>query len=1430
MRELGQSAARNVGFVQKDKGTYEPSSLVRTKANVSNVLSTPVSGLSPSSMMDSSFRNAQAFNSRSSQTNAGIATGQEQLISSPGPRSSTSESASLKDIHEYFISAVLGSFVFFLCRQQGFVPLNSRTIILTRYPTTNKQNEFTSTISPIQLATLDISLTSLGTLVVKAYSNPAPGLRVLDCWPTRASTDQLTRGAALCLAPIGHSAKFFSIVSEDTSSGEAEVSHPQSNVTESRSHGFNISTMKSWQCKFLDWLSSRGLDVVAVESGGWILVQVLAQHLPYPNHDGQDAPGSEELVIVPWPACLSFQTSITTSQLSNTSTSNGIGPRDPLSFAEEWFVGKVERTLAHSKRQRERQAADALSREQADMEARALQSNIYSPTALRRGSNAGAMYPTPPDAPHHPIGATPNFEGNEMLPVNPNTLASRESMVASITNNGLMDIDPDMWAPTKKEHTGLGVAFNDNPVDTDNLFGEMGGDIFGTDITDADFSFFDEPDESNANQIHHRVSSPDASLLPSRLDPTTNNHLDFLADIPLPDLDMTAREDITAGADFSEDVKPSINNEIEPLEATDSNVPTSLNKDPGLDQSVFLPPREPFNKETVFNRLFKKSSEDITSGPQGRASLFNGIKFEPSLTSVSSKYGINGQFSFKVQKKKPSPIKPVEVSQTTLFAKRPFFRDGGLEAGQNLSNTVDIEPPISALVSEPMDYLVDSDEMSQNSEHDDNIHTTDKMASRGRWNASEDNDMNASLDAVAIDFDHAASTPRSANDSQLPLLDADPADWSLTSYFTSPEPDMQFDTLSDADRVATAQILTEQAISGTLRVPGTSTRDTMEIVSKASTTRELMHNLRIAANAFLQPQLACTMRSFLEIQGISVLNQGLRLPPRPIAPKGQNGSDIVKPNNPFQIPPPQLEVRRSDTKLSVLPSAVFFWENLGLGPSNCAKDVNAVCVYPKLEGMAANACIFLDQMRSMYETSRFGVHNKVNSKDVLEGLVPFNPDVVYHSFPPNVALLKDTTAHLYRILSSLVVEESNFVVYFVYPDDNAPLLVEICSAFQNLFNMYRKALSEKRIQVANELVLQLLPMSFIASPSSLAVSPPNNFFRLAMEVYDRCVDFSSPTSAPAIMLEQPLPKMIDFKLTATPSASVLQENTCLHIAYAQSRDERWVTAAWTDNRGTQQMTASYCMGRKNEPLSVSFLQVAREIWETTLDYISSNKIHWRLMIAKVGVMEPTELECWTSLASAETSTQLSLTLITVHTEPSIRLLPAPTVLVQNGSANSSAITPISTPHAFQSSIVSPETATPPNRDSVAVNEAPAEPDRNSRLVNKTDQSWGAVLGHRLNNSNSLVELNLALVSGYLIKRGGTSNDDPPVVMEVNIIHSEVVGNPRTHHELLLKEILGYYRGLGSLARVRGIVDAAKDIRPWHIAAAQKAVKALYMLM
>jgi mediator of RNA polymerase II transcription subunit 13 len=568
----------------------------------------------------------------------------------------------------------------------------------------------------------------------------------------------------------------------------------------------------------------------------------------------------------------------------------------------------------------------------------------------------------------------------------------------------------------------------------------------------------------------------------------------------------------------------------------------------------------------------------------------------------------------------------------------------------------------------------------------------------------------------------------------------------------------------------------------------------------------------------------CNMRSFLEIPGIPVLNQGLRLPPRPIVnPRGPNSVDAARFNNPFQIPPPQLEVRRSESKLSVLPTAITFWENLGLGPSNGPKDVNAICVYPNFDGVAANADIFLEQMRSIYECSRLGNHDRLIANDLPAGLMPFTVEPAQQNKFHHLSALKDVTSRLSRILSSAPVEERNFVVYFIYPTDNGALLVHICSAFQHLFNMYRKTLSEKRATFANELVLQLIPLDFISSSTSLSVPLPSEYFRLAIEVYDRCIDFTSSSSTPAIMLEQPLPKTIDFRLNANPSASLLQENTCLHVAYAQSIDDRWITAAWTDNRGTQQMTASYCLGRKNEPISMPFSDVANEIWETTLDFIARKKIHWRIMIARVGVMDPSEMDFWIGLASTESDTQVNLTLITVQTDPSLRLLPASIILSPNGNTANSVVTPVSTPQALQSSIVSPGDAATPV-------DGPVEPDSDARLIDSTDQSWGAVLSHRLNNSNSLMELNPALISGYLIKRGGVNSDDPPIIMEVNIVYGEVIGNPRTFHECLLKEILGYYRGLGTLARVRGLVNSVGDARPWHVAAAEKAVKALYMLM
>lgn len=1426
---------QGLGLVQREKGAYEPANLALSKQNTPNIISASSSGSSPSSSLESTLRNAQALNARSIQTNSALSVLQGSQTPSPGGKSE--RPASLKDMHESFISSVLGSIVYFLCHDHGFYPLNSRTLVLAAEScpassSTTAEEEDPYTV--VELATLDISLTSLGVLVIKAHGDHASGIRRLPSSFNLKTVDESpSPEVRLWLGPNGCPAKLYSVPGETRLQGSQLLSQYQESFLGTQPNAFNTLTIASWQSLCVEWLRERGLDVVALEAGGWLLVQVLGVYTPFSNVDFSTMPIPEQLAIVPWPALLCFQSSNCGTSDTDPSLASSIGNLDPLSFAEDWFMSRDERAGIALMREKQRQA-EALSREQADLEARATQAHAFSPAALRRGSNAGTMYPTPPDAPNHHIGATPTFDGNISTPMNHNqSIVQEASGIATL--QGVTDPDSDMWgSSTKKERPSSGIEFNENDDehDTNDLFGDLGGDFFGTHITDDDFDFFDEPDI---------LQMKDEAVSPAPMNLSLDHELKEMTDPHVLKDENSEFIDVKALQLPEDEPADDVMHGIVPQERggdeaqaihiqDDSHIETDTEEI--SHPSIIIP----FTKEMIFQRL-NQDSEPRVSEEHAHASGFDKIDFEHALSFVNEKYSTLGQFTVSSPRRRPRGRIVSGIPQTKyLTSRRKTHHDmvDFSKIGSMLGESTSQLPPST---KDTTLHSTESDCESQTSEQDDSSHTSDepveppRYGQKRKWESDDRDDMSSSFNALAMESEPSANTPKSLSDFDIPLLDADPADWALDNYFTSPEPEVHYNALSELERIATAQILADQAVSGTLRPLGVSGRKSTTPIG-VSADRQLIHSLTLATKSCMIDATTCTLRSFLDIQGIPISTQALRLPPRPTPnPRLANSLD-GRSNNPFQIPPPQIEVRRSESKLSVLPASVNFWENLGLGPAKSSKNVVAVCVYPNIDGIAAAASTFLDQMRSVYESSRFGSHDRLASKD-MSGLLPFTVEPVKRSTMHHLTVLKETVALLGRTLASLPVEEKNFVIYFVYPVDDNVLLVHICSAFQHLFNLYRKALSEKRVTASNELVLQLIPLDFIASPTSLAVPLPSSFFRLSMEVYDRCTDFNSTSSSPAIMLEQPLPKTIDFKLTVNPSDSLLQENTCLHISYAQSIDDRWITAAWTDNHGTRQMTASYCLGRKGEPISRPFSDVANEIWETTMDFISSKRIHWRIMIARVGVMESSELDFWTGLAFAESDAHVSLTLITVQTKPSLRLLPPSVSLSLNGNTAYSIVTPVSTPQASQLSILSPDTVTPPSREVLSVAtpvEAPAEPDNDARLIDYTDQSWGAVLSHRLNNSNSLVVTNPALISGYLLKRGGTNIDDSPIVMEVNIVHTELVGNPRTFHESLLREVLGYYRGLGTLARVRGVVDSVNDVRPWHIAAAEKAVKTLYMLM
>jgi mediator of RNA polymerase II transcription subunit 13 len=826
--------------------------------------------------------------------------------------------------------------------------------------------------------------------------------------------------------------------------------------------------------------------------------------------------------------------------------------------------------------------------------------------------------------------------------------------------------------------------------------------------------------------------------------------------------------------------------------------------------------------------------------------IFGKMDFDPTLPMINKKYEQGGQFDYSSSAiEDKTRLEPGRLPETDYLKRHgrlnTGFRDHKLYTGSLMGTLPGFESRTSALSPTKADTQMSEDgQSSAESDQDDSSYTTGEPMSPLKSSvkhAPVDDDALSQVTSLREQQD-AVEEPDHQLATELPRLSKpETPGLPLSLLFSDPEPlSLEF-SLSDEDLIQVAQLLTEQAATGTLdlydtgrhtRVCSILTQDGRALTADARTA---VQHLREVVPMFLRGVEPVRLRGFLDIQDVLLQGQP-RLQPRPIPGRDPN-AEQMRPNSLYQIPGPHLEVRRSDAKLSVLPSAVMFWESLGLAPSSGKKDVTAVCVFPGWKGMADNAKTFLGRVKSVYEVLRLGsLDNMALAPEVEDGILPYEMDRI--STSPDATLtghgsaLVGSMEALRDALSNLTCSDTNIVVFFVYSPNHPGTIVEACAAFQRFFDSYQKELASKKESATNELVLQLVSSDLVSSPTSIVVTPSPELVKLCMETYDRCTLFGGPMPAPAIRLEQPIPRVIDFKLNTQPSVSLMRENSCIHVAYAQTVDERWITAAWTDDRGNQQATASYCLGRKDRPLSRTMNEVAHEIWESTLDLISAWKVHWRIIITKCGPMDQQEMEFWVDLARTEIKLQVTMILMTVDTNPSLQLIP-PVVKLSQASAPFYT-TPVSTP---QASIVSPEqSATPatPANATVATpggGDAATDLEADAVLADVTDQTWGAVIGHRLNNSTGVTDLYPALVSGYLIKRTGARVEDVPTAMEVNLIHAET---PPRSYEPLFREMLSYFRGLATLSRARGMVSRETDVRPWHIAAAEKAGRAMYLLM
>lgn len=205
----------------------------------------------------------------------------------------------------------------------------------------------------------------------------------------------------------------------------------------------------------------------------------------------------------------------------------------------------------------------------------------------------------------------------------------------------------------------------------------------------------------------------------------------------------------------------------------------------------------------------------------------------------------------------------------------------------------------------------------------------------------------------------------------------------------------------------------------------------------------------------------------------------------------------------------------------------------------------------------------------------------------------------------------------------------NCVVYIINPFSHAAALADICAAFWHLFQQLAADADRRETRQVNDVALQIIPMDLIFSGESVVVPTQTDYLNLALEVYSRCrpkdAESSPVLCAPAVLLADPLPKSINFRL-APDKSSPLQDGRNLHIACSKSSDQRWMSVAWSDGTGSIQTTMSYCLRYRSKGAVRTVAEVRNEVWATTKHIMDKFQARWKVVLVNTEPMDADDVE------------------------------------------------------------------------------------------------------------------------------------------------------------------------------------------------------------
>ncbi|THH32165.1 hypothetical protein EUX98_g2030 [Antrodiella citrinella] len=344
---------------------------------------------------------------------------------------------------------------------------------------------------------------------------------------------------------------------------------------------------------------------------------------------------------------------------------------------------------------------------------------------------------------------------------------------------------------------------------------------------------------------------------------------------------------------------------------------------------------------------------------------------------------------------------------------------------------------------------------------------------------------------------------------------------------------------------------------------------------------------------------------------------------------------------------PLLTIGKAGEIMNILPTALRFWEKLGLSPRNGPKDITAFIVFDQTHLQEEREVgELLGRLSAVYTTKRYGKHDAGRAPGCTQDGI----------FPTRFESIRKTLSTFATGITER--SSSSIVVYIVTPDHilrmTSPILRQVLSAIKRI---------SKNRQATSPILFQFVPERLLAAsaPSSLEGASLEAFVdsvydRILCPV-DRHVSCRYPPSVedtrmylqfPAFTLAKPLHPEVKFvKAEAVEILDVVDRYSMLHVGYQVTRQGKWLLTTCVDHRGEVHDLRAWLMPEDDTVDSFT----VNSVWDFAMSMATKANVEWHVVIAKRGVMTAHEMDAWSShlevLVRGETTPPMQVSLLSV---------------------------------------------------------------------------------------------------------------------------------------------------------------------------------------